>query len=193
MHKEEFLGVPNSIGDRGRPDGPEIYLMEGMPQQMKDDFFNEKFMERDRLILQNRLLNKGQSQMDEAERENKKPKYDETESKETRAARRREHMAKKLAEKKAMEAAANGGSVGNQANGGQATGAQAVSQGPGDGFAAQESYLQFEQNDAPAHFGSTHAVSSPPPSTYFDLTDTFRATTRMATTVATLLRRRWVV
>lgn len=134
VHKQPLDKIQNALPSREAANGPEIYLMCGVPQDMLDAFkarIHQKYLGPE---MQHRQQTgnylKGS---EEAIQAAKKPKVEETP--EELKARRDAHLAQRRAELAARKAA--------KANGVE------VKQESADGFAAQESSIKLEHHHDP--------------------------------------------
>lgn len=138
VHKLPLTTIANALPERSSPDGPEIYLMEGVPQEMKDSFKAGIIREYEKREYEHRIktgnpLPGSAAALNQA----KKIKVEEEDPEERRArekARRDAHLAKRRAELKAAKEAKQNGGV-------------TVKTEPSDDFAAQQPYVKMEQHD----------------------------------------------
>lgn len=145
VHKIKLETVQNAIPERASADGPETFLMEGVPEDEVERFKNKLYEEyygedyHHRARTGNPL--KGSV---EAQNMAKRVKITPKETKEEKRARIEAWKAMKAAEKAA-----------------KANGDAAVKQEPSDNFAAQDPYVKLEQNDPYVKHEQTATVSVP--------------------------------
>lgn len=117
VHKIELQIIENALPERSDPGGPEIYLMEGVPQEMKDTFYARQRREYEQEVYE-RFTESGNfpKGTPEAYNQSKKAKVEHVSEEERKAkektrreafvAQRRAEIAAKKKEA-AAEAAAN--------------------------------------------------------------------------------------
>lgn len=149
VHKQPLDKILNALPSREAANGPEIYLMCGVPQDMLDSFKARIYQRYLGPEMQHRQQTGNYlTGSEEAMHAAKKPKVEETP--EQLKARRDAHVAQRRAEIAARKAAEANGVQVKQESGVQVkqeSGVQ-VKQESGDSFAAQESHIKLENYPA---------------------------------------------
>lgn len=136
VHKLKLEKVENALPDRESADGPEIYLMYGVPQEMLDAYEAKKRRDYDKRCYEYyRRTGNHMPGSEEARNPAKRVKVEETETPEQRKAKREAWIAQKRAEKAAKGAAKQEDGVANKNE-------------PIDNLAAQQSYVALEPMEA---------------------------------------------
>lgn len=134
VHKIPLDKIQNALPDRESAEGPEIYLMEGVPPELKDAFYAEIRKEYERKAYEYRMEtgNPVPGSLEAQERA-KRVKLEEKETPQEKQIRKAAFLAQRRAEIAAKKAAKERG--------------EDIKEAPKDDFISQEPNFKLDQND----------------------------------------------